>query len=448
VVAVAPKVPGAPVLGSALELRRDLLGASERAARRYGDVVRFVAGPPGLRIELYLLAHPDGARQVLASGMANYRKDNAFYAEVRSAFGDGLLTSQDEEWQRQKRFLQPLFTPRRVAGYAAAMAGIAQDFADEFRARPAGVVDLHAEMTRLTLEMVGRVLFGNDAGQALPIVRETMEPLGAAVRRRGIAPIVPPLTWPTPVNRRFIASRRAIRAAGDEIIARRRAHPKTGAEDLLGLLLAARDGGEALSDDEVRDQVMIFMLAGHETTATALTFALHLLGRYPGVQRKVRAEVDEIVGDRTPTAADALALTYTTMVLKETMRLYPSAPFLGRRAVADDEIRGYRIPAGADVMLSPWVIHRHPEFWPEPARFVPERFTAEAEKSRHRYAWCPFGGGPHACIGQHFSMLESVLTLAALVRAVEFTAPPDDPPYEHHITLRPTRGVPSRVAPR
>jgi cytochrome P450 len=261
-----------------------------------------------------VLFHPDAAHRVLAGFSANYRKENVFYSEVRNAFGDGLLTSQDEEW--------------------------------------------------------------------------------------------------------------------------------------LGLLLDARDGGSALTDAEVRDQVLVFLLAGHETTSTALTFTLHLLGRHPDVQRRVRAEVDAVVGAATPTAQHAAALDYTAMVLKEAMRLYPSAPVIGRRAVGDDEICGYRIPAGSDVWVSPWVVHRHPAFWDEPARFDPERFAAGRDKARHRYAWLPFGGGPRACIGQHFSMLESAIALAMLVREFEFTAPPGEPPYTNHITLHPTHGVPSLVTPR
>jgi cytochrome P450 len=447
-----PLVPGSFLLGSAVEMRRDVIGLCERSFARYGDVVRFAVGPPGVRFGLYLLFHPDAAHRVFAAGAANYRKDNPFYAEVRNGFGNGLLTSQDDDWQRQKRFLQPLFTVKRVTGYAGAMADEAQRLAGRWRSKPAGVVDLHAEMTALTLQVVCRVLFGADAEQVLPALRRSFSPLGEAVRRRGFAPVRLPLAWPTPVNRQLTRSRAEMFGACDDIIARRRAAgPAAGSgpgpDDMVGLLLTARDSGAALTDTEVREQVLIFLLAGHETTSTALTFTLHLLGRHPEVQRRVRAEVAAVLGDRAPTAEDAAALTYTTMVLKEAMRLYPSAPFTGRRAVEADEIGGYRIPAGSDVVLATWIIHRHPEFWADPERFDPERFTAEQEKTRHRYAWCPFGGGPRACIGQHFSMLESVIILATLVRDFEFAAPPTDPAYTNHITLRPTHGVPSNVTP-
>ncbi len=444
--ALPPIVPGSFLLGSALDLRRDMLGTFERAFAEQGDVVRFLAGPPGMRQGLYVLFHPDAAHRVLASFSANYRKENVFYSEVRNGFGDSLLTSQDDEWQRQKRFLQPLFRPKQVDGYAADMSEQVDGVARRWRSRPASTVDLHEEMTRLTLATVCRILFGEDLGRALPVVQREFAPLGEAVLRRTMAPMRLPVGVPSPVNRRLTRARVALYGVCDEIVARRRASGDRQ-QDMLGLLLDARDGDSALTDTEVRDQVLVFLLAGHETTSTALTFTLDLLGRHPDVQRRVRAEVDAVVGAATPTAQHAAALEYTAMVLKEAMRLYPSAPVIGRRAVADDEICGYRIPAGSDVWVSPWVIHKHPDFWDEPARFDPERFAAGQEKARHRYAWLPFGGGPHACIGQHFSMLESAIAVAMLVREFEFTAPPGEPPYTNHITLRPTDGVPSLVTP-
>jgi len=444
---VAPVVPGSFLLGSARDLRRDMLGVCERAFQRYGDVVRLRFGPPGARMEMHLLSHPGAAHRVLAGWPANYRKENVFYSEVRSAFGDGLLTTQDAEWQRQKRYLQPVFAARRVNGYATAMTEQAQQVAQRWRARLPGTVDLHEEMTRLTLVTVGRILFGEDLGQVLPVVQRTFDPLADAVRRRALAGGRVPRSWPTPVNRRLRRAQHELRSVCDQIVAHRRAR-RGRQEDLLGLLLDARDEGSSLTDGEVRDQVLVFLLAGHETTSTALTYALHLLGQHPGVQHRVRAEVDTIAGDRALTAQDVPALGYATMVLKEAMRLYPSAPFLGRRAVQDDQIGGYHIPAGADVVLAPWITHRHPAFWEQPERFDPQRFAPEQEKARHRYAWFPFGGGPRACIGQHFSMLESVIALATLVRDFQFAAPPGEPARTNHLTLRPTGGVPSRVTAR
>jgi cytochrome P450 len=440
-----PLAPGSFLLGSALDMCADMIGTCERVFRDFGDVVRIRLGPPRLGREVTLVFHPDGAQRVLAGHAADYRKESVVYSEVRNAFGDGLLTSQDDDWQRQKRFLQPLFTHRRVGEYATTMAAQAEEMIGQWRGQPAAVRDLHDAMTRLTLRIVCRVLFGNDLDQALTAVQRWFGPLGESVRRRSMAPARLPVRWPTPVNRRLVRARRELVAVCDDIIADRRGRAGAG-QDMLGLLLDARDSGAAMTDAEVRDQVLVFLLAGHETTSTALTYALDLLSRHPDVQEKVRAEVDPVGG--VPTAAQAEALTYTTMVLKEAMRLFPSAPVTGRRCVADDEIGGYAIPAGADVVVVPWVTHRHPGFWDDPERFDPQRFTPAREKARHRYAWYPFGGGPRACIGQHFSMLESTIALAGLVQNFEFATAGGRPAYTNHITLRPTGPVPALVAPR
>lgn len=203
-----------------------------------------------------------------------------------------------------------------------------------------------------------------------------------------------------------------------------------------------------MTDEEVRDQVLIFLLAGHETTSTALTFTLHLLGRHPEIQERVRTEVADVLGDARPTAASLQLLPYTTAVLKEAMRLYPSAPFTGRLTAEDSNIGGYAVPAGSDVVLSVWTIHRRPDLWPDPLTFDPTRFLGD--ERRNRYAWVPFGAGPRACIGQHFSMLESAATLAQLVRAFDFAAPAgttDHLPVGSGITLYPLEPVLSEVTP-
>jgi cytochrome P450 len=312
---MAPVVPGSLWLGSALDLRRDMLGLCEQAFERYGDAVRFRFGPPGARMELHVFFHPEAAHRVLAGWSANYRKENVFYSEMRGAFGDGLLTAEDAGWQRQKRYLQPLFVARRVNGYAAAMTEQVRHVVQRWRARPAGPVDLHAEMTRLTLATVCRILFGEDHEQALPVVHRTFGPLADAVRRRALAGGRVPRGWPTPVNRQLRRGQRELQGVCDQLVADRRASGERR-EDLLGLLLDAQDEGSWLTDAEVRDQVLVFLLAGHETTSTALTYALHLLGQHPDAQRRVRAEVTAIAGAGDLTAQDVPALGYTTMALK------------------------------------------------------------------------------------------------------------------------------------
>ncbi|WP_354644622.1 cytochrome P450 [Kitasatospora camelliae] len=438
-----PGPPGLPLLGSMLDLKRDPLGAYLAAQRDHGDVVRFSAGPPGLRARFYLVFSPEGVQQVLAGQAADFRKENAFYHEIRQSLGNGLLTAQDEDYVRQRRLVQPLFTKRRVDGYADAVATEAAALVERWAAVPDGVVEAADEMSRFALRAVARILFGADVEAAIDVVRTRFPVIGRYVRSRAISPLPLPRSWPTASNREGAAAQRELYRVCDDIIARRAGQRS---DDLLGLLAEARgEDGEALDATELRDQVLIFLLAGHETTATSLTFALHLLGKHPEQQRRARAEVMSVLGDgRPPRAEDLAALPYLTMVLKEAMRLYPAAQTFGRRASRACTVDGVDIPAGADVLVSPYVTHRHPEHWEDPERFDPERFTPEREAGRHRYAWFPFGGGPRACIGQHFSMLESVLGLAALLRAFEIEAVDTEVPVASGITLE-ARG-PVRIA--
>ncbi len=441
-----PALGGDRVLGLLPDLKRDTLGTLERARREHGDVVCLLAGPPRMRTKSYAIFHPDGVRRVLATEADAYRKDNRFYEEIRWALGYGLLNSQDAEWLRQRRFVQPLFTRRRIACYAGTMGEEAEALlaAGWTEGR---TVDLHREMSVLTLRMVGRLLFGADVERAVPVVGSAFPILGEHARNRSYNPVHAPRAWPTPANRRAERARAAVHAVCDDLIAARRANGAAG-EDLLGRLIAARDGDERLSDLEVRDQVLIFLLAGHDTTAIALTFALHLLGRHPDVQARVHAEVDEVVGERTPGAEDVERLTYTTMVLKEAMRLYPPAWGFGRRTAAGDEIGGVTLPPGANVLVSPWVTHRHPEFWEAPERFDPDRFAPEREHDRHRHAYFPFGAGPRACIGQYFSMLEAVIALAVILRDFRLESRTETVPLAPRITLHPAAPVHARLSAR
>ncbi|MFG2876939.1 cytochrome P450 [Streptomyces sp. NPDC048337] len=437
--AEVPVLAGVPVVGSLFELKSDSLGTYLRAQQRHGDVVRITAGPPGLRAELYCVFSAEGAQQVLASESANFRKDNPFYQEVRDSFGNGLLTSQDEDYLRQRRLVQPLFTRRRVDGYAEAVAAETASVLAGWEQKADGVVDVSEQMMRLALRAVARILFGTDVEATVDVVDRCFPVITEYCLRRGYSPANFPRTWPTPANKRAAAAMDELYGVCDRIIAERRAATDGdgSGEDLLTLLAAAKSSDDGEFDaDELRDQVLIFLLAGHETTATSLAFALHLLARHPEQQDRAREEISRVLGDRTPEAADLDRLPYLTQVLKEAMRLYPAAPVIGRKAVASTEIGGHAVPAGADVILAPWVTHRHPRYWPDPDRFDPERFTPEAEAGRPRYAWFPFGGGPRACIGQHFSMLESVIALAMVLRAYEFEAVDTDIPVSAGITLR------------
>ncbi|WP_059005727.1 cytochrome P450 [Streptomyces specialis] len=455
---VIPGPAGMPVLGSMFDLRRAPLDTFLRARREHGDVVRFTAGPPGLRTALYAVFSADGAQRILAGESANFRKDNIFYEELRQTFGNGLLTSQDDTYRRQRRLLQPLFTPRRVEGYAEAITAEVGAVADRWRQVPGTVRDVAHDMREFALRTVARILFGSDADAeaAVPVVERDLPVLSDYVTRRGFSPLNVPRSWPTAANRRAAAARAELYAICDSVIARRRAARSAGAvapeaagDDLLTLLTRAEGtGADSFDADEVRDQILILMLAGHETTAVSLTFTLHLLGLHLEEQALARAEVERVLGDRTPTAADAEKLVRVTRVLKEAMRLYPAATAIGRRVVADAEFGGHLVPAGSDIVVAPWVTHRHPAYWgDDPERFDSDRFLPEAEASRPRYAWFPFGGGPRACVGQHLSLLESVLALAVVLREFEITSLDETVPVTSGVTLRAEGPVRCRVTP-
>jgi cytochrome P450 len=447
--AVPPTPRAHPILGSAIDVRRSQIDTYERAMHEHGDVVRLALGPPGLRLELYCLFHPDGVHRVLAGPRGTYTKRNRFYKQIAAAFGYGLLTTEGETWERQRRLTQPLFTRKTIATYSDVMAEEAALLADRW-ARNGNGVDANGEMVRLTLRVVGRAIFGDDVERAGEVLDWAFPILNRHMFRRATSPVATPESWPTPDNRRAARARRALDQVVDELVARRRASGANG-EDLLSRLLSARDSetGQAMEPQEARDQALIFLLAGHETTSTALTFTFHLLGRHPDEQERVRAEVDSVLDGRAPTVSDVPALERTGMAIKEAMRLYPPAYALGRLLNTEDEIGGYRIPAGANVLVSQWATHRHPKFWPEPERFDPDRFTAEREAERHQYAYFPFGGGPRSCIGSHFAMLESVIAVAAVLQRYRIVSGPEQVALDTHgITLRPAGSVPLRVERR
>ena len=449
----APPHPRAnPVLGSALDLRKSQIRTYERVMREHGDVVKLVVGPPGVRFDLYCVFHPDGVKAVLAGSREGYSKGNRFYQQIAQSFGWGLLTSEGELWRRQRRLVQPLFTRKQIAAYAELMAEEAAAVAGRWdrATRNGGSVDANAEMVGLALRVVGRAIFGDDVARAGAVLDSAFPVLNRHTFRRAMSPLAPPASWPTPDNRRAARARRALYEVVDELIAHRQRAGADG-EDLLSRLLLARDPdtGEAMDLQQVRDEALIFLLAGHETTSTALTFTLHLLGRHPSEQQLVLDELDTVLDGRPPTLDDAPALERTAMAIKEAMRLYPPAYALGRLSVTENEVGGYSIPAGAYVVVSQFATHRHPQFWDDAEAFDPARFTPEREGARHSHAYFPFGGGPRACIGSHFAMLEATMVVALLLQRFRISSDQEDVPLDTEgITLRPKGAVPIQLAAR
>lgn len=448
---VAPGPRGSMLLGMARDLQRDQLGTFERAMAEHGDVVRLVVGPPGRRVSLHLVSHPDGVQQVLGSRPENYTKGTPFYREIAAYLGDGVLTSNGLRWRQQRRTLAPLFTHRRTRRHVAAMVAEADRLIRSLApsAGQRSPIDLHAEMTEYTLRVVGRILFGADVEEAIPVIRATFPVLNQHIYRRGRNPLRLPRRWPTSAQRRAAAAQRALYQVVDAVIDQRGTASGDQA-DLISLLLAARDPqtGAPLSAQDIRDQILIFLLAGHETTSTALAFTCHLLGHHLDQQRRVQQEVDTVLGGRPLTAEDACKLPHTTAAIKEAMRLYPPVPALGRLTPTGDQIGGRTIPPGAIVVLSPWVTHRRPDFWPDPHRFNPDRFHPTATAARHSHAYLPFAGGPRGCIGEHFAMAEAIVATAALLNAYTLETTPGPVALQAGLTLRPAGPVPCQLTPR
>jgi cytochrome P450 len=433
--AIAPGPAGLPVLGSLRPFQKDPLQFLLGLRRDYGDVVRFRMGP---RLA-HLVSRPEWVRHVLATHHENYGK-SVLYRRLEPTLGKGLLTSDGAFWRRQRRIAEPAFHLEQIGGFAATMVGVTAAMLARWETYAASgePFDIVPEMSRLTMTIATRTLFGADlAAQSSGVSRALTVIMHHAIGQiLAVWPV--PESWPTPGNLRARRAIRVLDAVVYEMIAARRGagEPST---DLLSMLVNARDPetGEAMNDRQLRDEVMTIFLAGHETTADALAWSLYLLGQRPAAARRLEAEVDAVLDGRPPTLADVPRLTYTLMVLQEALRLYPPGWIISRTPLQDDTIGGYHIPAGSTVVVSQYVLHRHPDYWDRPARFDPERFAG-----RGAPAYFPFAAGPRVCIGNNFALLEARLVLAMVAQRYQLSLVPGqrvDP--EALVTLRPHPGV-------
>ncbi|MFC4057172.1 cytochrome P450 [Planomonospora corallina] len=435
--------PGPPLTaGPALfrQLVADRLGMLTTAAERYGDAVKLTIGPKSL----YFFNHPDHAKHVLADNSGNYHKGLGL-AEARQAIGDGLLTSEGGLWRRQRQTVQPVFQNRRIARQAEAIGREAAKLVDRLRAREGGgPVDVAQEMTALTLGVLGRTVLDADL-DAFASIGHSFE----AVQDQAMFDMVSlnrvPSWLPLPKRLRFRRALRDLHRVADDLVAQRFGGYDGDGDDVVSRIVAAsREDGL----QRIREELITLLLAGHETTASTLSWTFHLVGEHPEVRERLHAEAVAVLGDRLPVYEDLHRLKYTAMVLEEVMRLYPPVWALPRRAVADDEVGGYRVPAGADVMISPYTLHRHPRFWDEPDRFVPERFDPDAPAGRPRYAYIPFGAGPRFCVGNHLGMMEAAFVVAMVFRDLRLTAVPGHRAVpEPMLSLRIRGGLPMTVSP-
>lgn len=409
-VSIGREAPRGGVFGLLPELSRDALGLLTRCARDYGDMVRVRLG----LTRAVLVNHPDLVEEVLVTRNHDFRK-HVGARRLGSLLGNGLLLTEGDFWLRQRRLMQPAFHRQRIAAMGETMVGMTLAALDGWKADETR--DVSQEMIELTMQVVGRTLFGTEVGEDLSRIRATNRVFVEHFRSRLFTMmILLPDRFPSPGNRRYR------RAVGDlerlvyRIIGERRASGDDG-NDLLGMLLAARDeAGSGMTDRQLRDEVMTLLLAGHDTTALALTWAWVLLAQHPQAEATLHAEVDAVLGGRPPTAADTFQLSYVEHVVTETLRLYPTAWVIGREAVRDTEIGGQPVAKGSTILISPWVLHRDPRFFDQPEEFRPERWADGLVQRLPRGAYLPFGAGQRVCIGSAFAQLEAMLLLATIAQ--------------------------------
>ena len=413
---------------------RDPLAVFSRWAREYGDLFYYRAA----WIHVYFVNHPDLIEFVLVRHHQNFLKDRVI-RNSRWFFGEGLLTSEGETWKRQRRLIQPAFHRDRIASYAAVMTNYAEQAVSTWQ--DGAVVDIHQEMMRLTLSIAVRALFDVEAA-GIPEISQSMNVMMR--NSTGARMLLPAFVrlLPRPGMLEFRRAVGKLDAAVFEIIRR---HRRNGHDsgDLLSMLIEARDeDGSQMNDEQIRDEVMTFLLAGHETTALALCWAWRLLAENPRVEESLHEELDRVLGGRTPTISDLPLLKYAEGVIKESLRLYPPAWAVARTAIDDFELAGYRVPGGANVVMSQWVMHRDARFFPDPDKFDPGRWSAEESRKLPRFAYFPFGAGPRQCIGASFALMEGVLLLATIARRFQPAAVVGRPiePLPS-LTLRPKGGL-------
>ena len=440
---VPPGPKGPPVFGSLFAFRRDPLGFLLKTAEEYGDVVRYVLGGR----YVYLFRHPELVKEILVTKQHDFVKGRGLEWAKRF-LGEGLLTSEGEQHRRQRRLAQPAFHRQRIASYATVMVEMTARRRASWRAGE--TIDLSTELMALTMAIAGKTLFDSDVEREAPEIGAALSRVMALFPRFAM-----PFAWlverlPLQSNRDFVSSRERLDATIYRIIAERRQSGRDHG-DLLSMLMMARDeeDGTGMTDLQLRDEVMTLFLAGHETTANALAWTFYCLSQNPAAAAALHQEIDRVLAGRLPTFDDLPQLAITERVFAESMRLYPPAWAFGRRTLREVSIGEYTIPENTYVVMSPFVGHRDPRFFPDPLRFDPDRFTPEAKAERAKFAYFPFGGGARQCIGESFAWMEGTLLIASIAQRFRLSlAPGARVETQALITLRPRYGMKMLAEPR
>ena len=432
-----PGPKGLPIVGNMFEPRGDAIRYFTKCIREYGDIVflRFLGVP------MCLVNRPDCIESVLVTQHNNFEKSKDYRA-LRRVLGNGLLTSEGVFWRRQRKLVQPAFHQVRIAAYAEVMVAYTERMVASWKHGQG--LDVHEAMMRLTLDIVAKTLFDTDVSREAEDVGAALQVLMSKFFRQAGFALLLPSFIPIPTTRRLQRAVGQLDKVIYEIIRRRRTSGQTSG-DLLSVLLRAQDDeGLGMTDRQLHDEIMTLFLAGHETTANALSWTWLLLGQNPGVEEKLIEELRRVLSGRSPTAADLPRLTYTEMILREAMRLYPPVWVIGRRGLAPFRMGEYELPAETNVLMSQIITHRDARYFPEPERFDPDRWKADDPRfvSLPRFAYFPFGGGPRVCIGAGFAMMEAVLLLATIAQRSTLTLVPGQTIEKlPSVTLRPKSGI-------
>lgn len=439
------KPRGLPFLGVLPRFMRDPLGCLMDASQ-HGPIV-------DLGANTYSVNDAALVKYILQENHRNYdNRQTPTLMRLRPLLGRGLVLNEGESWLHQRRLMQPAFHRKRLASLATMMTDEAARLVQRWQTPAAGCapISISREMTQVTMQIILKSMFSTDIEGEFDGISQAIQVALAQISKRVMSLVNVPDSWPTAGNRAFDAAIKTLDTYVYRIIEERRRSGKEK-DDLIGMLLAARDEdtGEGMSDTQLRDEVMTLFLAGHETTANLLTWAWYLISTNLEVEQRLHAELDTVLGERLPTMADLQGLSYTRMIIDETLRLYPIAWLISRQPNQDDNVGGYRVPAGATVLVSPYVIHHSPAYWENPEQFDPERFSPERSTDRSHYAYFPFGGGPRQCIGNSFALMEAQLIIATIAQSYRLRLlPGEQVELKGAITLIPQNPIQMTVHPR